>query len=75
MKTRRLLQEDIKNRRLQSSADMINEGLYFDAQILPDGSLKLKLNPGQSLDNVNFDVIFTDSSAIQTKSGQSLQNL
>lgn len=54
---------------------MINEGLYFDAEIFPDGSLKLKLNPGQSLDNVSFDVVFTDPSAVQTKSGQSLQSL
>jgi hypothetical protein len=37
--------------------------------------MKLKLKPGMSLENMKFDVVFTDASAIQTKSGQSLQSL
>lgn len=37
--------------------------------------MKLKLNPGMSLENVKFDVVFTDPSAIQTANGQGLQKL
>jgi len=37
--------------------------------------MKLKLNPGMSLDNMKFDIVFTDANAIQTKSGQALQSL
>lgn len=39
--------------------------------------MKLKLQPGMSLDNMKFDVVFTDAAAIKTKNGgaglQSLQ--
>lgn len=42
---------------------------------MPDGTMKLKLQPGMSLDNVKFDVVFTDANAVQTKSGGALQSL
>jgi hypothetical protein len=55
---------------------MINDGVDFDFEILADGTIKLILKPGMSLDNVNFNVDFTDSNAIQTKNGgNSLQTL
>ncbi len=37
--------------------------------------MKLKLNPGMSLENVKFDVVFTDPSSVQTATGQGLQKL
>jgi hypothetical protein len=37
--------------------------------------MKLKLNPGMSLENVKFEVVFTDAGAIQTPTGQGLQSL
>ena len=55
---------------------MINDGIPFEGGFLPDGSIKLILKPGMSLSDVNFDISFTDSGAIQTKyGGNSLQTL
>lgn len=54
---------------------MINNGLEFDAVVLPDGTLKLLIDYDIDLQNAQFQVVFTDPTKISTSSGQSLQKL
>ena len=64
------------SRRLDTSySSMVNNGMPFTAEIMPDGSIKLILDPGVSLTNPSFTISINDPSMITTKSGQSLQSL
>ena len=64
------------SRRLASEmADLINDGVEYDAVILPDGTIKLYLNPGMSVENSEYEVVFTDGQYITTEEGSTLQNL
>jgi hypothetical protein len=65
----------VVTRLLQGSSSLINNGVTFSAIVLPDGTIKLLLAPGMSLQNAQFQVVFTDTSSISTSSGQSLQSL
>ena len=66
----------MKRRMMASIADLVNNGLELDDIIVyPDGTVKILLDPGISLNDVTYEVIFTDSSAITTSSGATLQNL
>ena len=58
-----------------TSSDIINNGLEFDAIVLPDGTLKLLIDYSIDLQNAQFQVVFTDPTKIATSSGQSLQQL
>ena len=62
-------------RLLQDASSIINNGISFTSVVLPDGTIKLYLNTGISLDNIKYSVTFTDPSKIQTASGANLQNL
>lgn len=62
-------------RRLQDLATLVNEGVSYRAVILPDGTIKLYLDPGVSLSNVQYSIVISDASAIQAASGGNLQNL
>ena len=42
----------MSRRRLEDVSNLINNGVGFTSQVLPDGTIKLYLNPGVSLDNV-----------------------
>lgn len=65
------------SRRLLSDAasNIVNNGLGFEAIVLPDGTIKMYLDPGVSLDNVRYTVSFTDPSQVTTLTGDTLQNL
>ena len=56
-------------------ADLINDGVEYDDVILPDGTIKLYLNPGMSVENSEYEVVFTDGQYITTEEGSTLQNL
>lgn len=62
-------------RLLEDASNLINNGLGFKATVLADGTIKLYLDPGVSLDNVKYTVSFTDPSQVTTLSGDTLQNL
>lgn len=62
-------------RLIQDSSSLINNGLGFNATVLPDGTIKLYLDPGVSLENVRYTVSFTDPTQVTTLSGDTLQNL
>lgn len=58
-----------------SVSDIVNNGISFAAVVLPDGTIKLFLNPGISLDNVKYSVLFTNPNSVIASSGATLQNL
>ncbi len=62
-------------RRLADVSNIINNGIGFTAVVLADGTIKLYLDPGVSLENVKYAVSFTDPSQVVAISGSSLQNL
>lgn len=62
-------------RRLADISNIINNGVGFTAVVLADGTIKLYLDPGVSLENVKYAVSFTDPSQVVGISGSSLQNL
>jgi hypothetical protein len=53
-------------RLLQDASAIINNGISFTSQVLSDGTIKLYLNTGLSLNNIKYSVSFTDPSKIQT---------
>lgn len=63
------------NRRLQSYSTMMNNGLPYTATIMPDGTIKIVLDPSVTLVNPSFTVSINDPSKITTASGASLQSL
>lgn len=65
----------MQRRRLADVPSLINKGLGFKAVVLSDGTIKLYLDPGISLDNVKYTVSFTDPTQVTTLTGDSLQNL
>lgn len=65
----------LSRRFVQDISSLVNEGVSFTYQVLPDGTIKLYLSPGISLDNVQYTIAFNDASGISTLSGGSLQNL
>jgi len=62
-------------RRLADISNIINNGIGFTAVVLADGTIKLYLDPGVSLENVKYAVSFIDPSQVVSISGSSLQNL
>ncbi len=60
---------------LSSISDIVNNGIGFTAVVLPDGTIKLYLDPGVSLDNVKYSIVITNPNSITTASGGTLQNL
>ena len=42
---------------------------------MPDGTIKLYLEPGVSLDDIDYQIVVTDPSKITTESGATLQTL
>lgn len=59
-----------------SVADLINNGISYTYTILSDGTIKLYLILDTDLNNPNFQVKFTDPTAIvSTESGASLQTV
>lgn len=54
---------------------LVNGGLQYTSQVMPDGTIKLILAPGVSLTNPSFTVTINNPSAITSASGQSLQSL
>lgn len=65
----------MSRRRRLDVATIVNNGLAFTAVVLPDGTIKLYLDPGLSLNNVIYSISFTDPSRVTTVTGASLQNL
>lgn len=63
------------SRLLADVSNIVNNGLSFKAVVLPDGTIKLYLDPGMSLNNVKYSISFTDPSFVTTASGATLQNL
>lgn len=62
-------------RLLPTVSDVVNNGVSFIAVVLPDGTIKLYLAPGLSLDNVKYNIIFTNPNSVIGVSGATLQNL
>jgi hypothetical protein len=54
---------------------LVNGGLQYTSEVMPDGTIKLTLAPGVSLTNPSFTVSINDPSLITTASGQTLQTL
>lgn len=65
----------MNRRRLADVPSLINNGVGFKPVVLADGTIKLYLDPGISLENVKYVVSFTDPTQVTTISGSSLQNL
>jgi hypothetical protein len=64
------------SRRLLQIADLINNGVSYTYVILSDGTIKLYLNLNTDLVNPNFEVKFTDPTAITAiKNGATLQTV
>lgn len=63
------------NRRLQSYSSLVNNGLPYTAQVMPDGTIKIVLDPSVTIKNPSFTVSINDPSKITTASGASLQSL
>lgn len=63
------------NRLLQSYSSMVNNGIPYTAQVMPDGTIKIILDPSVSLTNPSFTVSINDPSKITTASGATLQSL
>lgn len=63
------------NRRLQSSANMINNGLAYTATVMADGTIRIVLSPEISLQNPSFTVTINDPNRIKTNSGSTLASL
>lgn len=53
-------------RRLSSISDIVNNGIGFTAVVMSDGTIKLYLNPGVSLDNVKYSIVITNPNSITT---------
>lgn len=41
----------VKRRLVSDMSDLVNDGVGYDAVILPDGTIKLYMDPGMSLEN------------------------
>lgn len=54
---------------------MINGGLPYTATVMPDGTIKIVLDPSVSLTNPSFTVTINDPARITTNSGATLENL
>lgn len=59
-------------RLMQGYSEMINGGLPYSAQVMPDGTIKITLDPSVSLTNPSFTVTINDPSKITTASGATL---
>jgi hypothetical protein len=59
-------------RLMQGYSEMINGGLPYSAQVMPDGTIKITLDPSVSLTNPSFTVTINDPSKITTTSGATL---
>lgn len=62
-------------RRLLDVSNIVNNGISFKAVVMPDGTIKLYLDPGVSLNNVKYSISFTNVNMIQAENGATLQNL
>lgn len=56
-------------------AGLINGGLQFTSTVMPDGTIRLVLNPGITLNNPSFTITINDPSKISSASGDSLESL
>ena len=54
----------IPTRLLQSG--LVNNGLQFTSTVMPDGTIKLVLSPGITLNNPSFTVSINDPSKISS---------
>lgn len=54
---------------------MINSGIPFNYEILPDGTIKIVLDLTTTLTNPTFEVQFTSPSAVQSLTGSPLQSV
>jgi hypothetical protein len=60
-------------RLLQSS--IVNNGIQFTTQVMPDGTIKLVLAPGITLTNPSFTIAINNPAMITTANGDSIQSL
>jgi hypothetical protein len=63
------------NRLLQTYSNLVNSGVPYTATVLPDGTIKIVLDPSVSLTNPSFTVSINDPSKITTENGAHLQSL
>ena len=69
------MQDSNNNRQMQSTASLINGGLPYQAEVMPDGTIRIVLSPGVTLTNPSFTVTINDPNMITTQSGATLSNL
>ncbi len=62
-------------RRMLGVSEIVNSGLPFKSIVLEDGTIKLYIDQGISLNNIKYSISFTDPSQVTTVTGGTLQNL
>lgn len=56
-------------------ASLVNGGLPFTATVMSDGTIRLVLSPGLTLQNPSFKVVINNPAMITSANGQTLQVL